>query len=189
MIEDGGRRSGAALWRRLIARILDAAAVCSAFFVVGVSGVVWSLPELAERFDPEPWGRWFVPTLLYIVLHGVHEVVFVAVRGQTPGRDLVNIRVEDARSGDLLGPLEAAFRWLPVGGCFLVRPIWAAALGLLALGVTGGLRDGRNLLDRISGSHVVAYDADVEEGPRRRVDGDELRRQYGLRQRFLGLRR
>ena len=177
-MEDGGRLTRPARWRRLVARALDAAAVTSAFLVVGVSGVVWSLSTIADRFDPEPWGRGFVPTVLYVVLHGVHEVVFVTTRGQTPGRDLMNVRVEAASGRELLGPRRALLRWLPVGGCLLVRPVWVAALGLLALGVD---RDGRNLLDRIAGSHVVAYDSTAEEGPRRQVDGAELRRVYGRR--------
>lgn len=135
--------------------------------------VFWFMDELSGRVDPEPWGRAFVATVTFVVLHGVYEVTFLTLnQGQTPGRDLLRIRVVPARGDDVLDARRALRRWVLPGLSALVPPVWAG--GLLVAGVTATAawpRRRRGAADLLAGTVVVHYDRDKEDPTSRRPPG------------------
>ena len=158
----------AALWRRVLARLTDMVAV---FFLQFALAVILTAVGVPLRWDgaPEPWGKAFVAYVLYVVLFAAYETVFVAARGQTPGKDLCKVKVVDpatlatpSRERVLVRAVVPAVVRLVPGGY--------AMLGVAVLLVTGlpALVDRRRrtLSDWLAGTVVIAYDANVIEGPR-----------------------
>src|SRR5699024_1368616 len=81
-----------ALWRRALARAADAATVVLVLWMLVVLQVLWFMDDATRRFDPEPWGRAFVPLLAFIALSAIYEIVFLRFNeGQTPGKDYFHV--------------------------------------------------------------------------------------------------
>jgi uncharacterized RDD family membrane protein YckC len=139
------------------------------------------MDSVSTRFDPEPWGRAFAPTVAFVALYGIYELVFTIARGQTPGKDRLDLRVEGAASGRPPDWPRAVVRFVPPAAFMMVPPIWLAALLVVGLGATAVWPSGRAIHDRLAGTVVVHYDADVEEGPLPGRERDRLRRTYGPR--------
>ena len=84
------------LVRRVAARVTDMVTVlfiCLALVIIGLAPL---MNHLSDRFDPAPWHRAFAATVLYTLVGTIYEVAFLVARGQTPGKDLMNVRVVDA---------------------------------------------------------------------------------------------
>jgi len=96
-------------WRRLIARLVDGVILFIVFSIF--------LGAVNE--------------FVGLVVVAAYEIVFVALRGQTPGKMLLRIKVVRASNGYLPGWAPAAIRWaIPTMG--LVLGWWLAGLpGLL----------------------------------------------------------
>ena len=176
------RRPDAALWRRLVARLIDAVSVFAFLFAFVVVRLFWFMDSWSNRFDPDPWGRAFVATVTFVVMFAAYEAVFVGLRGQTPGKDQMNVKVVRTDSEEAPGIPITFLRWLLPGLLCLVTPIWLAATFVLLLGVTALLPGRRAVHDLIAGTRVVVYDSDIEEeSPYEPTDREEFRKKYGSR--------
>ncbi|WP_155060163.1 RDD family protein [Streptomyces blattellae] len=156
----GGAVPTGALWRRLLARLVDATAVLAVLWVLVVLQIFWFMGDATRRLDPEPWGSAFVPLVAFVVLSATYEVVFLRFNGgQTPGKDLLDIRVV-ARSADSpeLSLPRALLRWLLPGLLLLAWPLWLGALAVAGTAVTTplGTRP-RAAHDYLAGTEVVHY--------------------------------
>ncbi|MGH9187144.1 MAG: RDD family protein [Acidimicrobiales bacterium] len=157
-------RPPAVLWRRAAARAIDAATVFFVLWALVVLRVLWFMGELSERVDLEPWGRRFVATVTFVVFHAVYEVVFLTRnQGQTPGKDIMNIRVVPLDGGDDVTAVRAATRWLVPGVGVLVPPVWLGAMVVCASGVTAAAGRRRAVHDLVAGTMVVPYARDRED--------------------------
>ncbi len=102
-------------WRRLVARLVDIVILFISFSIIlGVLGV-------SEN------------QVLPLLLAAVYEIVFTALKGQTPGKMILRIKIVRASNGYLPSWGQAAIRWaIPiVGFVFLVLPgllVWASLL-------------------------------------------------------------
>lgn len=182
----------AAMWRRVLARIIDAVTVFFLLWVLVVLQVLFFMPNLVDAVDPGPWGQYLVPAIFFLVLHAVYEVVFHTWnRGQTPAKDLLKIRVERVADGADPTLTQSILRWVLPGGLQFVPPV---PLGSVAVGLTATSAfdpDRRMLHDRIAGTRVVAFDRnaieaeergeDEQERPSLREMRREVRRMYGPR--------
>jgi uncharacterized RDD family membrane protein YckC len=116
---------------------------------------------------PEPWGDDFAPLITFVVLAFIYEVVFITLRGQTPAKERLKIRVTrvaDGKNPTLWQAMRrssviAVFRLFP-GGLMLFGNLAAFATGVTA---PFNIRR-RGLHDYVSGTMVVRYDADFHEG-------------------------
>lgn len=155
----------AALWRRVAARAVDTATVFFLLWVLVVLQILWFMDDLSDRLDPEPWGRAFPATVAFVVLSAAYEVVFLRGNdGQTPGKDLLNVRVVRRADDGNPSVARAARRWLLPGLAALVWPIWAAVIAVFATGLTvpfGAAR--RTLHDHLAGTMVVHFERDTED--------------------------
>lgn len=122
--------------------------------------------------------------LLFAGLLTAYELVFGSRLGQTPGQDLLHVKVAVAGTAEAPGLVRAARRWAVP----LAAVLWAdARVGAALLVVTAALalvvpgrRSGHDLL---AGTWVIAYDADADEEGDEPVDFaplDDLRRQRRL---------
>jgi uncharacterized RDD family membrane protein YckC len=179
-----------AYWRRGLAFALDALVVFWLQFALTVLGVLWYIDSSTEFVNgetvrtvshrgPEPWGDDFAPLITFIVLAFIYEVVFISVRGQTPAKERLKIRVTRVADGKtptvtqamLRSSVVAVFRLVP-GALMLVGNLAAFATGASS---PFNMRR-RALHDYLSGTMVVRYDADLHEG------NVSLRRRPGLMQ-------
>ena len=159
-------RPPAPLWRRAGARLVDALTVFFLLWLLVVVRILWFMDDLSEAVDPDPWGRAFVATVLFTVLVTAYDVVFTRWdRGQTPGRDLFDVRVVPAGATDEPVPLgRAVVRSLVPCLAFLVPPLGAGAVvWLVAAGPAVVDPRRRALHDLLAGTAVVTYDRDAEE--------------------------
>jgi uncharacterized RDD family membrane protein YckC len=147
---------------------VDAAVVFFVLWTLVVLRVLWFMGSLSDDVHPEPWGRAFVPTVAFVALFLAYEVVYLAYnRGQTPGKELLKVRVVRAADhGDHpdLGLARALIRApLPVL-VWLASPVWLA-LGLLFVPGTSAPLSHRRAAwhDHLSGTAVVHYDRRAEE--------------------------
>jgi uncharacterized RDD family membrane protein YckC len=159
----------AALWRRAAARLMDAAVVFFVLWVLVVLRLLWFMGSLSDDVDPRPWGRAFVPTVAFVVMFLAYEVVYlVRNQGQTPGKELLKVRVVRAANdaGELVtpGPARALVRSLVPVLTWLVSPA-ALALGLLFAPATSVPWSRRRAAwhDHLGGTAVVHYDRQAEE--------------------------
>jgi uncharacterized RDD family membrane protein YckC len=165
------RRFGlpASYWRRVVARLLDALAVFWLLFALVVVGIAFWVAPLTDHVHPSPWRDAFVATLTYAALLVVYEVAFVATRGQTPGKDLLKIkvvRIEDGRNPTVR---QAMQRSLVHAGLSVVPHSWLATLAQFVAGVTAPRSAARrSLADLASGTQVVYFD-DPDGRPRTSV--------------------
>lgn len=181
----------APLWRRLVARVLDMFTTFFLTFALVVIVFVWFLDDLAEAVDPDPWGRAFVATVLYVLVATVYEVVFLWQRGQTPGKDAMNVRVVSDAGGVGLPFGVACRRSVVLALLRLVPGAFAGTLATFVVGVTCfGDHRRRALHDYVAGTWVIGHDADLDEpddggrSPRRNgrlvSDRSDLQRTYGV---------
>jgi uncharacterized RDD family membrane protein YckC len=131
-------------WRRLAARFVDGlilAGIITALVATGVVHFDFSSVDAIPR-------AFFV---MAIVVGGIYETGFIAVRGQTPGKMVLGIRVVRVESGSLPGLGRAVARW--------VVPAVASLIPLGALVVYGWLlwdRRRQGLHDKAAGTVVVS---------------------------------
>jgi uncharacterized RDD family membrane protein YckC len=158
-----------ALWRRAAARALDMMAIFWLQFAFAVLLAGFGVP-LRVHGTPEPWGEAFVGYLVYISLFALLETVYLVRRGQTPGHELLKLKVVDATTG-AHPTLPQVLRRSLVLWLLRLIPGGFAMYGAAAIYATGlpalvDPRRRRTLGDLLGGTIVVSYDATVEEGPR-----------------------
>jgi uncharacterized RDD family membrane protein YckC len=183
-------RPTAALWRRATARAIDAATVFFMLWALVVSHVFWFMGDLSDRVDPSPWRRAFVATVTYVVMYAAYEVVFLTrSMGQTPGRDVMKVRVVPLDGSGQLGAARAAGRWLLPGAALIVPPVWLGVSIVIGQGViTAALPRGRGAHDRLAGTVVVDYDR-TKEDPTSAVPSRRSRRRQEREAEELALHR
>ncbi|MEQ8840288.1 MAG: RDD family protein [Acidimicrobiales bacterium] len=165
--------------RRIAARLVDGFTVFFLSFGLAVTVLFAVMAPLTDALDVGPWGRALAPALLVFVVAVTYETAFVARRGQTPGKELCNVKVIAV---DAPGP--RAFGRAVVAWGVLVVPDFGLALLPVAVGVVALLADprGRSVFDRVFGTWVIDYDADIEEGPVvAAASSDEIESRYGPR--------
>lgn len=145
------------MWRRLAARLVDAVAVTTWVFALSIAHVFFHLPLWSDDVNPEPWGNWFLLTITLVVVYAAYEIAFIAKVGATPGKDLMNLQVVDATTGQRPTIGQAVRRWLPIG---LVQPIpaaWVGGLFTLLFGASGFADpERRTIHDRLANTRVIA---------------------------------
>ena len=100
----------AGIGRRLLATVLD--------FVV----LLLALPVVLSNIPLPPADVWIV-IFIFIV---IYSAIFLGIRGQTPGKMLLGLRVIDADGGGLdymQTFLRAAVKWAPVFVLFIVMAL------------------------------------------------------------------
>lgn len=119
---------------------------------------------------------------LFAGLLTAYELVFVSRLGQTPGKDLLHVKVASHGTRTTPGAERAVRRWL-VPLAVVLSPDLRLAVAVVVLSialalVTPGRRTGHDLL---ADTWVIAYDADEEEG----AAGVDFERLDRLRRRRL----
>lgn len=129
-----------------------------------VSHLFWFMGSLSDRFQPEPWGRAFVPTCTFVVLHGIYEWMFhVHNNGQTPGKDIMKLRLVTVDEHNTLGTRRAVLRWLAPGLLPLLVPLWLALGGYVLMSLPLATASRRSVYDHLANTRVVPYDRDLED--------------------------
>lgn len=162
-------RPTAPLWRRIVARAIDLATVLTVLFTAIVIQLFWFIGELSDRWQPEPWGRRLTSTLAFIALSAVYEWAFlVHSNGQTPGKDIMKLRVVTGRPTGAIPTGPALLRWLPLGLTPLLPslPMMIVAAGLVSAPAFWASR--RTGSDLLAGTRVVHYDRDLEDAAAKR---------------------
>jgi uncharacterized RDD family membrane protein YckC len=131
----------AGFWIRFVAVVIDSVVILTMQSLFGlVARYVWGVELLETTLF------FSVVTLFTVVFSGVYSVVLHAYEGQTLGKMLVNVRVEQV-GGRPLSKSTALLRWIAS---------WIAAMPLLLGFVVAGLRrDKRGLHDLLAGTRVV----------------------------------
>lgn len=173
------------LARRVVARLVDMVTVVVLCLIIVVLGFAPLMDWLSDRVDPSPWHRALMATVLYALVASVYEVIFLVARGQTPGKDLLNVRVVDASSGSTPGLRTAIVRTVPFAVLRMVPGPWLGTAACGVLGVSAPFdADRRGLHDRLAGTRVETYDADEEESdgdPMPTIDREDFFHRYGPR--------
>ena len=153
-------RPVAPLWRRLVARLLDMFTTFFLTFALVVIVFVWFLDDLAQAVDPDPWGRAFIATVLYVMVATVYEVVFLWQRGQTPGKDAMNVRVISDTDGIGLPFGVACRRSVALALLRLVPGAFTGTVATFLVGVTClGDERRRAVHDHLAGTWVIYREA------------------------------
>ena len=114
--------------QRLLARIIDAVligvlyAIISALFLAGAASQVTVDPNTGEITDGGRGviGSFFLAVFILGVLGIAYEVVLIALRGATLGKQVMGIKVVREQDGGLPGWGPAALRWaIPFAGSFI----------------------------------------------------------------------
>ena len=101
---DGKPYPVAVVWRRVLARIIDAVTVFFIQWMLTVIQLLWFMDDVSTRWQPDPWGRATAAVLAYIFFHFVYTMVFLRWNeGQTPAMDLMNLRAVRTKDGSHLG--------------------------------------------------------------------------------------
>ena len=169
--------------RRVAARIVDLFTVFFLTFALAVTVLFVVMAPLTRLLDVGPWGTRLAPTLLFVVVAVAYETTFVSRRGQTPGRDLLNVKVLGHDGYSAPSTWTAFARALCWGAVALV-PDPRIGIALAVASVLWLLVDpaGRGPHDRLVGTSVIPYDADIEEGPIARPRRtEEIEDRYGPR--------
>lgn len=168
-------------WRRGAAWLVDVVTVLFVNLGLVLVGTAPLVDAAVDRWSPAPWGDSFVPTLIYAAIFLVYETVFLAVRGQTPGMDLLEIHVVDRRTGERPSWRRAAVRTLPLVALRLVPGALVGTAATLAVATSIPFdRQRRCLHDLLSGTTVIDDHGDDAEAPGA-IDRDELADTYGPR--------
>jgi len=156
------QRPSAAAWRRGLARALDALTIFFILWALAVIQVLWFIGDLSREIAPSPWGRAFVPTLLFAGCLLLHEAYFVRKNeGQTPGMDVCGIRV--ISNGDELSWAGCLWRATPTAVLWMVPPLWVSPALVASTGLPALTASGASLQDRLAGTRVVPYDRTAED--------------------------
>ncbi|MXZ84504.1 MAG: RDD family protein [Acidimicrobiia bacterium] len=191
---DGKPYPVAAVWRRALARIIDAVTVFFIQWMLTVIQLLWFMDDVSTRWQPEPWGRATAAILGYIFFHFVYTMVFLRWNeGQTPAMDLMKLRAVRTKDGGRLGLGRCGARWLVGGVSWIAPPV---VLGGIIVNAATYLtvpfdRRRRTVSDWVAGTTVIAYNRDKED-----PDGvleevldefgqpmtvrEQIRRKYGL---------
>ncbi|MXZ79030.1 MAG: RDD family protein [Acidimicrobiia bacterium] len=191
---DGKPYPVAAVWRRALARIIDAVTVFFIQWMLTVIQLLWFMDDVSTRWQPEPWGRATAAILGYIFFHFVYTMVFLRWNeGQTPAMDLMKLRAVRTKDGGHLGLGRCGARWLVGGVSWILPPV---VLGGIIVNAATYLtvpfdRRRRTVSDWVAGTTVIAYNRDKED-----PDGlleevldefgqpmtvrEQIRRKYGL---------
>jgi uncharacterized RDD family membrane protein YckC len=158
-------RPPAALWRRVGARLADAAAVFFVFWALSVLQVLWFVGPLSDSIAPEPWGRAFIATVIFVGLLLIYEVIYVTWnQGQTPGKERFKVRVVRRTDQGDPGLGRAAARALLPVLVWLATPLWLAAALLFVTGTSAPFNRRRAAWhDLLSRTTAVHYDRAAEE--------------------------
>jgi uncharacterized RDD family membrane protein YckC len=147
----------AAMWRRLMARVVDLVAVATWVFALSITHIFIHLQLWSDSVAPEPWGNWFLAMATIVVAYAAYEICFVAKTGATPGKDFMGIHVVDAATGARPSWGQAVRRWLPMG---LVQPIPVVWVGALLTGLFGATAyadaERRSIYDRMANTRVLS---------------------------------
>lgn len=166
---------------------IDLVTVLFLTLAIVLVGTAPLIDDAASRWAPEPWGSAFVSTLLFSVTFFVYETAFLAVRGQTPGMDLVQLKVIVPATGEHPSWRRAALRTLPLTLLRVVPTAIFGTVAMLLVGISAPVdRRRRGLHDFLAGTIVISYDADADDededgGVPQRVDRDDLADTYGSR--------
>lgn len=191
---DGKPYPVAAVWRRALARIIDAVTVFFIQWMLTVIQLLWFMDDVSTRWQPDPWGRATAAMLGYVFFHFVYTMVFLRWNeGQTPAMDLLKLRAVRTEDGSHLGLGRCGARWLVGGVSWIAPPV---VLGGLIVNAATYLtvpfdRRRRTVSDWLASTTVIAYDRDKED-----PDGEleevldefgqpmtvreQIRRKYGL---------
>lgn len=173
------QRPPVGMTRRAVARLLDALTVFFLLWALAVIQVLWPVNQLARQVAPAPWGAAFIPTMLFALCVGAHEVYFTAMnRGQTPGMDVCRVRVVPI-DGASLGVSRCIARAAPTALLWLVPPLWLGALLVAATGLPGLIGATRmSFQDRLARTRVVPFDRNREDPDSATVPGPVMRRNF-----------
>ena len=191
---DGKPYPVAAVWRRALARLIDAITVFFIQWMLTVIQVLWFMDDVSSRWQPEPWGRATAAILGYIFFHFVYTMVFLRWNeGQTPAMDLMKLRAVRTKDGSHMGLGRCAARWLVGGVSWIAPPV---VLGGIIVNAATYLtvpfeRRRRTVSDWVAGTTVIAYNRDKEDAgdePEEVLDEfgqpmsvrEQIRRKYGL---------
>ncbi len=184
----------AAVWRRALARLIDAITVFFIQWMLTVIQLLWFMDDVSTRWQPEPWGRATAAMLGYVFFHFVYTMIFLRWnQGQTPAMDLLKLRAVRTKDGSHLGLGRCGTRWLVGGASWIVPPV---ALGGLIVNAATYItvpfdRRRRTVSDWMAGTTVIAYNRDQEdpdgqleevldEFGRPMTVREQIRRKYGL---------
>lgn len=124
-------------WKRIAARIVDGlifAVVLVPLYIIVFAGSTTSTTDTFDANDGLALGGLFLMVIVATVGQILYEVGFIAVKGQTPGKMLLKVKVVRADDHQIPGWGPAFLRWVPnlvgvvpfVGSCLsLVLFIWA----------------------------------------------------------------
>jgi uncharacterized RDD family membrane protein YckC len=136
-----GGPTPAGFWIRFVAFVIDMLLVLAGQFLFGVlAGLIWG----ADLIESSLFHG--IASLFTFVLGGAYSIVLHAHDGQTLGKMLVHVRVEQV-SGRPLSKGRAFVRWL--AGLVSAMPL------LLGFVLAGLRRDKRGLHDLLAGTRVV----------------------------------
>ena len=163
----------APLWRRVVARATDLLVVFFIEFVLVVVQVFWFMDDVSDSVQPEPWGRSFMATVIFIGIYAIYEVIFhTRANGQTPGKLLLQVKVVRAADGEAPRWWQSAVRWPLVGVAFplLFAPnlgfpnfLWLVGIAL-APGITAIFsKNRRGIHDLLAATIVVSHEPTEEE--------------------------
>ena len=191
---DGRPFPVAAVWRRVLARLIDAVTVFFIQWMLTVIQLLWFMDDVSTRWQPEPWGRATAALLAYVFFHFAYTMVFLRWNeGQTPAMDLMKLRAVRTKDGSHLGLGRCGARWLVGGASWIVPPV---ALGGIIVNAATYLtvpfdRRRRTVSDWLAGTTVIAYNRDQEDAgdePDEVLDEfgepmsvrEQIRRKYGV---------
>lgn len=147
VLASAGARLGARLLDWLILGLLQLGAL---FAMVATLVAVFNGDTARDGWDVYT----VVGALVVAALAAAYEVVFVAVKGQTPGKMIVKIRVVRAGSGGVPGAGKSALRWfVPVGVLFVPFVGWLFVPVVYLALLWDGNRQGWH--DKAAGTLVV----------------------------------
>ena len=198
---DGKPYPVAAVWRRALARLIDAITVFFIQWMLTVIQILWFMEDVSNRWQPEPWGRATAAILGYIFFHFVYTMVFLRWNeGQTPAMDLMKLRAVRTKDGSHLGLGRCGARWLVGGVSWIAPPVVLGGIILNAATYLTVLFDRRRrtVSDWAAGTTVIAYNRDKEDpdGVAEEVLDEfgrpmsvraQIRRKYGITGLFGGM--
>lgn len=169
------------LLRRLGARLLDLFTVLFVTFALSVTVLIGFMEAITDALDGGPWGRALGATVVFAIVMFVYEVTFLTSTGQTPGKDVMRLRVVDAAGG----PLSLGRALVRTSLIVATRFVPGAAAGtacVLLLGLPAPFgRGGRGIHDRVAGTRVEHHDAEETGALRPDTDPDAFEARYGPR--------
>lgn len=146
-IYDGEGDLLAPITKRIGARLIDWGLLMTVWLLLGGA--------TSERLEDDTlvFQRWAVITWMILVI--AYEVIFVAWRGQTPGKIALGIKLVALKDGMLIGLPASILRVMPVAFAIAVLgPVFPIAMVFVYFSAAF-LKNSRGILDLIAGSVVV----------------------------------